>query len=123
MFAGDVLDQELIAYIRALRSRFKTALLSNATVRLVSTLRDEWHIEDCFDVIVISAQVGLMKPDPAIFRLTLERLNVTPRQAVFIDDMPENVSAAMALGLHAIRFTSRQALLEEIQPLLQSAKA
>ncbi len=123
MFAGDMLDKELVAYIRSLRGRFKTALLSNATVRLVSTLRDDLQIEDCFDVIVISAQVGLMKPDPAIYRLTLDHLGVTPAQAVFIDDMPENVAAAMALGMHAIRFTSREALLKDLQPLLETSQA
>jgi putative hydrolase of the HAD superfamily len=117
-----MLDQELVAYIRSLHGRFKTALLSNATLRLVSTLRDDLHIEDCFDAIVISAQVGLMKPDPAIYRLTLDRLGVTPQQAVFIDDMLENVVAAMALGLRTIRFTSRDALLKELQPLLQASE-
>ena len=122
MFAGDVLDQDLVAYIRRLHGRFKTALLSNATLRLVSTLRDDLHIEDCFDVIVISAQVGLMKPDPAIYHLTLDRLGVTPQQAVFIDDMLENVAAAMALGMRAICFTSRNALLKELQPLLQASE-
>jgi len=123
MFAGDELDQQLVAYIRDLRRRVKTALLSNATVRLVSTLRDELHIEDCFDTVVISAQVGLMKPDPAIYRLVLDRLGVTPQHAVFIDDMPENVSAAVALGMHGIRFTTRQALLQELEPLLQAPEA
>ena len=122
MFAGDVLDQELVAYIRRLHGRFKTALLSNATLRLVSILRDDLHIEDCFDVIVISAQVGLMKPDPAIYHLTLDRLGVTPQQAVFIDDMPENVAAAMELGMRTIRFSSRDALLKELQPLLEASE-
>jgi len=117
MFADDVLDAELVRFIRGLRGRLKTALLSNASLRLEAMLRDELHIEDCFDVIVVSAQVGLMKPDPAIFHLTLEQLGVTPQEAVFIDDNPANVDAAAAMGLHAIRFTSREALLAELQAL------
>lgn len=117
MFANDELDQELAAYIRRLHNRVKTALLSNATLRLESTLR-ELHIEDCFDVIIISALVGLMKPDPAIYNLTLQRLGIAPQQAVFVDDMPQNVEAAQTLGIHGIRFTTREAVIDELDALL-----
>jgi epoxide hydrolase-like predicted phosphatase len=114
MFATDVLDHELVDYVRSLRSRFKTALLSNASLRLVTTL-SELHIEDCFDEIVISAQVGLMKPDPAVYRLTLDRLGVKPHEAVFLDDVAENVEAAASVGIHAIRFAGRETALNELE--------
>lgn len=122
MFAGDVLDMELVNYICSKRGRYKTALLSNAPARLEAMLRNEWHIADCFDVIVISALVGMMKPDPAIYRLTLNQLQVAPQEAVFIDDMRENVEAAAALGTHAIQFTTRDAVLKELEELLHAAK-
>lgn len=120
MFAGDVLDMELVNYIRSKRGRYKTALLSNAPARLETMLRNEWHIADCFDVIVISALVGMMKPDPAIYRLTLNQLQVAPQEAVFIDDVRENVEAAAALGMHAIQFTTRDDTLKELEALLQT---
>jgi epoxide hydrolase-like predicted phosphatase len=94
-------------------------LLSNAPARLETMLHNEWHIADCFDVIVISALVGMMKPDPAIYRLTLNQLQVAPQEAVFIDDMRENVEAAAALGIHAIQFTTRDGTLKELEALLR----
>lgn len=120
MFAGDVLDMELVNYIRSKRGRYKTALLSNAPARLETALHNDWHIADCFDVIVISALVGMMKPDPAIYRLTLNQLQVAPQEAVFIDDVRENIEAAAALGIHAIQFTTREDTLKELEALLQT---
>jgi len=116
LFSTDSLDEGLVRWIRHLKGRYKIALLSNASLRLVTTLQ-ELGIEDCFDVVTISAQVGLMKPAPAIYRLTLERLGVAPHEAVFIDDNPANVEAAAALGLHAVCFTTREALWVELQAL------
>lgn len=119
MFAGDQLDEELVRYIRQMRGRYKTALLSNAYAGLDRLLRERWQIDDCFDVIVISALVGMMKPDPAIFRYTLDRLQVAPQEAVFLDDSAENVAGAAALGIHAILFTTRDAVFAELEALLQ----
>jgi len=126
-FSADVLDAELIAYLRRARAskrgcrsgRYKTALLSNAWANLGELLRDEFHIDDCFDVIVISAVVHLMKPDPAIYHYTLSQLQVAPEEAVFVDDSRRNVEAAAALGIHAIQFTTREEVLEKLQTLLQ----
>ncbi len=68
-----------------------------------------------FDIAVVSGEVGLIKPDPEIFRLLCRRAATTPERAIFIDDMPVNVAAAAALGFDAIRFDSgtdlRQALV------------
>ena len=73
---------------------------------------------DCFDVTIVSGLVGMMKPDPAIYHLTLQRLGVAPHEAVFVDDMPENVRGATAVGMHAIRFTTRETVLTELDALL-----
>ena len=117
-FSTDALDTELIAYLRRMRGRYKTALLSNAMDYLGDWLRDRWHIADCFDVVVISAAVHMMKPDPAIYLHTLRELQVSPQEAVFVDDSRPNVEAATALGIHAIQFTTREAVLQELDALL-----
>ena len=122
-FAGDVLDTELVSYIRRMRGRYKTALLSNASAEFAEILHNKLGLGDCFDVIIISGLVGMMKPDPAIYRLTLQRLGVAPHEAVFVDDMRENVEGATAVGMHAIRFTTRETVLTELNALLgQSAE-
>jgi epoxide hydrolase-like predicted phosphatase len=112
-WAGDRLDRSLVAHLRKLRKRIKTGLLSNAWDSLRAMLEAEWKIADAFDEMVISAEVGLAKPDHRIYQMTLDRLQVEASQAVFVDDFEENVDAARWIGMHAIRFmTSRQALAE-----------
>jgi epoxide hydrolase-like predicted phosphatase len=117
-FSGDRVDQELVGLIRDLRSRYKIGLLSNAPDRLEVWLEENWGIKKLFDAIVYSAKEGVAKPDPAMFHVILERLNVQPSEALFIDDYPRNVDAALALGIKAIRFTSTDALLGELSRYL-----
>lgn len=118
-FAGDQLDWEIINVLRGSRSKYKTALLSNAFDDLRGLVTD-WKFHDAFDVIVVSAEVKMMKPDLRIYTHTLGLLGVEAQEAVFVDDMPANVEAAQKVGLHAIRFTSRQQALADLQTLLDS---
>jgi epoxide hydrolase-like predicted phosphatase len=119
-WGGDTLDTELVEYIRSLRSRYKTALLSNAWDDLRAMLAQEWQIEDAFDVIIISAEVRCAKPVEQIYRIALERLEVDPFEAVFIDDYPPNIEGARALGMHAIRFEGPEQARDELERLLDS---
>lgn len=64
--------------------------------------------------IVVSGEVGLAKPDPEIFRLTINRFALDPARTVFVDDSPRNVEAARSVGLHAVHFTSTEALRLEL---------
>ena len=118
-FAGDRLDERLLAFLRQLRSSHKTGLITNAWPNVRPWIDGEWHLTDLFDVVVISAEVGLAKPDPRIYQLALERLGVAPQDAVFIDDASENVEAAAALGLHGLRFVSPDQVLNELQSMLR----
>lgn len=103
-WAGDALDEELVAYIRSLRPRHQTAIISNATDNLHHALSELFNIADAFDLIVGSADEKVMKPEPEIFHRTLDRLGRAPGEAVFIDDHPENVAGARSVGMHAIHF-------------------
>jgi putative hydrolase of the HAD superfamily len=115
---GDQLDAALIQFIRDLRRDRRTALLSNAWPGMRQMIEAEWGIRDCFEQLFISAELGLAKPDPRIFSLTLERLQVTPAQAVFVDDFRENVEAAADLGLQAIQFLSREQTMQAVGQVL-----
>lgn len=103
-FRGDTLDQDLIAYIRSLRPRYRTGILSNAWPDAREELAGRIN-GGTFDEIVFSAEEGLKKPDPELYRRALARLNVQPAEAVFVDDFIENVQAARALGLTGVHFT------------------
>jgi epoxide hydrolase-like predicted phosphatase len=116
-WAGDRLDEELVVLIRHLRDTgYHTALLSNAPTGLRQRL-EQLGIADAFDVIVISGCEGLMKPDSAIFELTLARMGVGAEEAVFVDDSRVNVAAAQQVGLHATRFRGLLPLRKWLQNL------
>ena len=117
---GDDLDLELVAYIRGLRAQFHTGLISNAWLELREQLVSHWRIDDAFDDLVISAEVGLAKPDSAIYNLALDRLAVAAEQAVFIDDFETNITAATEIGMHAVLFRSRSQVLSEVDRLIGS---
>jgi epoxide hydrolase-like predicted phosphatase len=119
-WGGDKVDFDLVKYIRSLRPKYKTGLLSNAWDDLRYYLEKEWKIADAFDEIVISAEVGVAKPDPRIYQIALERLGVAPQEAIFVDDYPANIEGASRLGIHAIRFQNLSQAVNEIEALLNS---
>lgn len=103
-WAGDQLDKDLIDYIRSLRPAVQTAIISNATDALRNSLDENHQIIDAFDLIVVSAEEKVMKPDPEIYQITLARLGHQPEECIFIDDFAHNVEAARDLGLNAIHY-------------------
>jgi putative hydrolase of the HAD superfamily len=70
-------------------------------------------------VVVISAETGTRKPDPAIYRLAAERLGLRCEACVFVDDLAHNLEPARALGMTAIQKTSAGQLLDELEGLLR----
>jgi epoxide hydrolase-like predicted phosphatase len=117
-FAGDKLDEELVDYIRSLHRHYKTGVISNALGDVRTVILNEWHMSDAFDVLVISAEVGVMKPDARIFQSALNALGVQPAEAVFVDDVARNVEGARAIGMHAIQFRNTAQVRTELGELL-----
>lgn len=104
-FRDDRLDPSLIQLIRNLRKvGYKLGLLSNDSLLLETRLRDELMIYDLFDVVVISAQIGMMKPKPGAYLAIAERLNVAPEECIFVDDVISNIDGAAAVGMSGIHF-------------------
>lgn len=120
-WAGDRLDRELVAWMRGLRPRYKVGLLSNAWNTARRVFSQIYGLDEVADVMVISAEEGVMKPDGRIYRIALERLGVSPEEAILIDDMPENVEGARALGLQAIRFEDTAQTVAELRRWLDEA--
>ena len=90
--------------VRELRASHKLAILSNADISLRERLEGDIGIHQLFDDIVCSAEVGMAKPEPAIFVLAAERLGLEPRECVFVDDLDTNVEAARQVGMEAVLF-------------------
>jgi HAD superfamily hydrolase (TIGR01509 family) len=120
-WSADDLNWPLVEYIRSLKPRYKIGLLSNAWDDLRQTIHTRWNIDGLFDVLVVSAEEKLVKPDPRIFHLTVERLQVRPETAAFVDDMAENVEAARMQGLVAIQYQDFQQVIGELNHILSSA--
>jgi len=120
-FAGDRIDFALVEAIRRLRPRYLTGLLSNAMDDLRVQLETNWKIADAFDAILVSAELGLVKPDPRIFQAALEILNVSAAEAVFLDDFEKNIQGARAVGMHAIQFLNPQQAWADLEHLLMQA--
>jgi FMN phosphatase YigB (HAD superfamily) len=116
-FAGDVTDLLLLDIMRGLRKHYKVGLISNAWSGLRPWIIDK-KFADAFDAMTISAEERVAKPAPAIFRIALEKLEVAPAEAVFLDDFPANVTGARALGMHAIHFTHAEQALAELNQIL-----
>lgn len=114
-WSADVVNQELVRLIEELRKGYKIGLLSNAWGDLRQVLTGRIPISHLFDDMVISAEVGMGKPDPRIFRMAVDRLGVQAEEAVFIDDMLANVEAARGIGLNAIHFQNNLQLLAELR--------
>jgi len=108
-------DPQMADLVRRLRGRYRLGLLSNASDVLPRLLHERYGLAGLFDVEVVSALVGLAKPDPAIYQLALERLGAAPEATVFVDDYEPNVEAAAALGIQAIHFVGYEALILELQ--------
>lgn len=116
-FAGDILDRDLVDYIRSLRPHLKTGVVSNAWPDSREYLVRN-HLDDAFDVLVISAEVGMMKPDPHIFELALKQLGVPAEEAAFVDDTRVNVEAASRMGIRGILFKNPKQMRTDLEALL-----
>jgi putative hydrolase of the HAD superfamily len=116
MFAASVPVPEMYDAIRALRAAgLRTALLSN------SWGCDEYPRADfagLFDIVVLSGEVGMRKPEEAIFRHATRELGLDPAECVFIDDIAQNVAAATACGMTGVLHTDTAATAAALQDLL-----
>ena len=117
-------NEELIGYLRTLKEErgLRLAMLTNN----VREWEPRWKamipgIDDLFELVVDSAFVGLRKPDPAIYELTLERLGLPAAACVFLDDLEANCDAAAALGMRAVRFVDTAQAIAGVEAALDGA--
>src|SRR5918996_3230138 len=116
-FAGDILDRTLLDYIRSLRGKYKTGLISNAWGDLRDFILRE-KFDDAFDKMIISAEVGAAKPEAKIFKIALEQFGVKPNEAVFVDDFLINIEGCEKVGMKGIHFKDPESALKQLKQLL-----
>lgn len=113
-------NTELIDWFAALRPRYRTGILSNSFVGARERERAAYGFEDLTDVLVYSHEVGVAKPDPAVYLLTCRRLEVSPEEAVFLDDRQGAVDGAAGVGMATVLFRDNGQAIAEIEALLRS---
>lgn len=107
-------NERMAGFVRGLRARGVTVSALTNTLSTEAELQSRPEFAGLFDVVVSSHDVGLAKPDPAIFRVALDRLGVGAAEAVFVDDLIGHVEAARALGFTGVHFQTTEQALEEL---------
>jgi len=109
---------EMLDWVRRLQtSGIKTGVLSNMPLDLAAHVRTNGHWIETFDFKTFSAEVRMIKPDPAIYEHILQGLGVSATEALFLDDREPNIRAARMLGIHAIQFSSVEQLKNDLEAL------
>lgn len=110
-------DPTMTRWVEKLRvAGLKTAILSNMPSDVARSLREPPSWFDDFDSVIVSSDTGFLKPEPEIYRISLEQLGVRPSEALFIDDHGENVEGARAVGIQALQFESPAQLASALVP-------
>jgi len=119
MLGEMTLHEPIIDRVRTLRDEgYKLGLITNNVREGSATWRAMLPVDELFDIVVDSSEVGMRKPNPAIYEHALELLGVSAEQAVFLDDSPGNVEGAKRAGLHAILVDDPEEAVRELDELL-----
>ena len=100
------LNDGVIDFIEIVRKDYKLAIISNDASRWSRYLRDKFNINQYFDVISISADLKLQKPDERIFQYTIDKLNVSADECLYVDDRKENLNTAQKMGMKTVMLNS-----------------
>lgn len=115
-------NEQLLDYIRELRPSYKLSILSN--IAMPDWFHAHFSEEELglFDDLLLSSQVGLVKPDPEIFKLAARRLGVGMKDCLFIDDREPNVAVAESLGMSGVLYKNFERLKEDLQAILNRSE-
>ena len=118
-FARFQLNKPFVRFMAELNNDYKTAILSNAGDQTRKVMEDRYHLHEIVDDIIISAEEGVVKPDPNIYQIAMERLNASPETSLFLDDMSENVLAARKFGMKAVQFINTKQAIRSVRDYLE----
>jgi putative hydrolase of the HAD superfamily len=120
LWAGLLPNKPMIALMASLRAEgYKMALLTNNVREWEPRWRAMAPIDDVFELVIDSAFVGMRKPEPAIYELTLARLGVPADECLFVDDLENNCVGARAVGMNVVRYLDVEQATAEIRAALE----
>lgn len=113
-----VRNEALLTYSQELRKKYKIGMLSNIGIGAMERFFTTNERNKLFDGVVLSSEVGMIKPHPEIFKLIAERLGCSPGECVMIDDIEENCSGADAAGMQAIHYKTTEQTIRDLKSIL-----
>jgi len=115
-------EPRMIAFVHSLRATYKTGMVSNVSGRASLDAKfADGELDELFDAVIPSGDVGVEKPDPEIFRLAAERLGVAAEECLFIDDISEYVAAAQAVGMQGVHHVDPEVTIATVTTVLGGA--
>jgi epoxide hydrolase-like predicted phosphatase len=115
-------NEELLTFAETLKQDYRVSLLTNISKKTIDRFFTTNERARLFDDVVISSEVGLIKPDPEIFALAARRLALRPEECIFIDDTATNCKAAAASGIQAIAYLGNKHTIKTVKMLLAYEK-
>jgi epoxide hydrolase-like predicted phosphatase len=115
-------NEEMMAFFKGLRPRYRSALLSNSGVGARREEQQRYHFDEMTDLIIYSHEEGVEKPDQHIFAITCERLGMQPEELVFLDDAVLNVAGAREYGIHAILYQNNTQAIMDVEAALLASR-
>jgi len=119
LVSGFVRNDELVNYLQSLRPHYKVAMLSNLGRESIVHYFTTEERAMLFDEVVISGEVGMIKPHPEIFEYTCSKLGIDVSEAIFIDDVEANCAGARTAGLRAIHYESFGVTRDALRQILE----
>lgn len=113
-------NDAMIDDIKRRRLTHKTALLSNIGQDVMNTLFTQQEFDELFDVVILSSNVGMVKPNTEIYEHTASRLQVQPAECVMVDDLAINVDGAISAGMQGIRYVSYKQYTRDIDKMFDN---
>ena len=117
-FAGDQLNTQLYDFIKKIRNNYQVVIASNGWDEVRSVYADIYHLDRITDKMIISSEIGMIKPEKDFYDYALDLMHVEAGEAIFIDDSIENIAAAEELGFNTILFSDTVSAIEEIKKYL-----
>jgi HAD superfamily hydrolase (TIGR01509 family) len=116
--AETAINAELVAYVKGLKPAYKIACLSNGTREWTLQVITDQGLGNLFDEVVLSGDLGIIKPSREIYAYTLDKLRVSGREAIFVDDRKVNTDAAEALDIRSLVFSDTQTFITELNGII-----
>jgi epoxide hydrolase-like predicted phosphatase len=121
--ARRVRNERMIRLARSLHPEYKVALLSNVGRGVISETFTSNELRELFDAVVLSSEVGIVKPHADIYELVATRLGLSCEECIMIDDIPVNIEGAKAVGMQGIVCTDTEQLERDLKTLLEKNHA